>query len=80
MGDWFCFVWKAPGCFRACARLICRYEKVDKIAARAFWGIHARSISIPGLYSPLLGVLVLRSFGRNQVRKSYLNRIAAENE
>jgi len=32
--------------------LIRRYEKVDKIAARAFRGIHARSISIPGLSSP----------------------------
>jgi len=48
----FGFVWQAPGCFRACARLIRRYEKIDKIAARAFRGIHARSISIPGLSSP----------------------------
>jgi hypothetical protein len=70
MGDWVCLVWKAPGCFRACARLIRRYEKVDKIAGRAFRGIFACSISIPGLYSPLLVVLVLRSFCRIQVRKS----------
>jgi hypothetical protein len=50
--------------------LIRRYEKVDEIAARAFRGIHARSISIQWLYSPQWVVLVLRSFGRNQLRKS----------
>jgi len=74
MGNWVCLVWKAPGCFRAFARLIRRYEKVYKIAARAFWGIFSRSISIPGLYSPLLIVLVLRSFCRIQVRKSYITK------
>ena len=50
------------------------YEKVDEIATGAFRRIHTRSISIPGLFSPELVLLALRSFGRMQVRKSYIKR------